>query len=144
MKQTRALAFISAVVLLAGSAAAPVAAADSVESLKTVSTSDNLGGVAQVSPRINRWVTYKGYKYWFNSKGKMVKDAIIGINGKIYCFDARGRLMTSRFIRKGSIVYFADRRSIRSSFISVSGAGPCRESRPSEKNSTISPTAERC
>ena len=110
MKQTRALAFISAVVLLAGSAAAPVAAADSVESLKTVSTSDNLGGVAQVSPRINRWVTYKGYKYWFNSKGKMVKDAIIGINGKIYCFDARGRLMTSRFIRKGSIVYFADRR----------------------------------
>ena len=50
MKQTRALAFISAVVLLAGSAAAPVAAADSVESLKTVSTSDNLGGVAQVSP----------------------------------------------------------------------------------------------
>ena len=52
MKQTRALAFISAVVLLAGSAAAPVAAADSVESLKTVSTSDNLGGVAQVSPRI--------------------------------------------------------------------------------------------
>lgn len=89
MKQTRALAFISAVVLLAGSAAAPVAAADSVESLKTVSTSDNLGGVAQVSPRINRWVTYKGYKYWFNSKGKMVKDAIIGINGKIYCFDAR-------------------------------------------------------
>ena len=110
MKQTRALAFISAVVLLAGSAAAPVAAADSVGSLKTVSTSDNLGGVAQVSPRINRWVTYKGYKYWFNSKGKMVKDAIIGINGKIYCFDARGRLMTSRFIRKGSIVYFADRR----------------------------------
>lgn len=65
-----------------GSAAAPVAAADSVESLKTVSTSDNLGGVAQVSPRINRWVTYKGYKYWFNSKGKMVKDAIIGINEK--------------------------------------------------------------
>ena len=47
MKQTRALAFISAVVLLAGSAAAPVAAADSVESVKTVSTSDNLGGVAQ-------------------------------------------------------------------------------------------------
>lgn len=50
MKQTRALAFISAVVLLAGSAAAPVAAADSVESLKTVSTSDNLGGVLRSVP----------------------------------------------------------------------------------------------
>lgn len=46
MKQTRALAFLSAVVLLAGSAAAPVAAADSAESVKTVSTFENLGGVA--------------------------------------------------------------------------------------------------
>ena len=38
----------------------------------------------------------------------MVKDAIIKLNGKFYCFDKRGRLMTSRFIRKGTKVYFAN------------------------------------
>ncbi|MFQ9152393.1 MAG: hypothetical protein ACLR6B_13760 [Blautia sp.] len=84
----------------------------------------------------------KGHKYWYNSRGKMVKDAIIKLNGKFYCFDERGRLMTSRFIRKGTKVYFANskgqfltgwRKSIRSSFISVSAVVRCRGSDHQEK-----------
>ena len=84
-----------------------------------------------------------------------MKDAIIGINGKIYCFDARGRLMTSRFIRKGSIVYFADRRGQfltgwqkinKKQFYFSKRGRPCGPAgiQTIGKNSTISPTAERC
>ena len=46
MKQAKAQAqaFISVVVLLAGSAAFPVVAADPAESVKTISTVEHLGG----------------------------------------------------------------------------------------------------
>ena len=111
MKKTSALAFLSAIVLFTGSAAAPVSAADPAEEIKTVATStEAVGRRSEAKPRVSRWVTYNGKQYWFNSKGQMVKDAIIKIKGKFYCFDARGRLMTSRFIRKGSRVYFANRK----------------------------------
>lgn len=65
---------------------------------------------AKVKPRVSRWVTYNGHYYYFDSKGKMLKDVIRKINGKFYCFDERGRVRTSGFIRKGKQIYFANWR----------------------------------
>lgn len=108
MRQIRRCAVLSTVILVVFFALTPAMAAENAECIKKVTVDDYSDRMAQIRPRISRWVTYKGHKYWYNSRGKMVKDAIIKLNGKFYCFDERGRLMTSRFIRKGTKVYFAN------------------------------------
>ena len=108
MRQIRRCAVLSTVILFVFFALTPAMAAENAECIKKVTVDDYSDRMAQIRPRISRWVTYKGHKYWYNSRGKMVKDAIIKLNGKFYCFDERGRLMTSRFIRKGTKVYFAN------------------------------------
>ena len=67
MKQAKAQAqaFISVVVLLAGSAAFPVVAADPAESVKTISTVEHLGGWLRPNP--------------VSAAGSLIRDISTGI-----------------------------------------------------------------
>lgn len=63
-----------------------------------------------VKPRISCWVKYKGYSYYFDSKGKKLKNVIRKMKGKFYYFDKYGRVVISKFIRYGKQVYFANKK----------------------------------
>ena len=54
------------------------------------------------------WVTSKGKKYYYNSKGEKLKDTIRKIQGKFYYFDKNGCLKRNAFVRKNGNIYYAD------------------------------------
>lgn len=54
-----------------------------------------------VKKKRGKWVRKKGWFYYYNEEGKMLKNGIFTIGKKKYCFDKKGRQLTGwRKIRK--------------------------------------------
>ena len=56
------------------------------------------------------WVTKKGYSYYYDRNGKMVKNRIVKIKGYYYSFDKKGRLQKNRSVSKNGYTYYANKQ----------------------------------
>ena len=49
---------------------------------------------ANAAPKTNQWVNKGGYRYYYNQKGKKVKNKVKQIGKFRYSFDKKGRMQT--------------------------------------------------
>ncbi len=49
---------------------------------------------ANAAPKINQWVNKGRYRYYYNQKGKKVKNKVKQIGNFRYSFDKKGRMQT--------------------------------------------------
>ena len=49
---------------------------------------------ANAAPKINQWVNKGRYRYYYNQKGKKVKNKVKQIGKFRYSFDKKGRMQT--------------------------------------------------
>ena len=58
----------------------------------------------------NAFVTKKGYRYYYDEKGKKVKNKMTEIGGSTYFFDKKG-IMIKGWVKKNKKYYYFDRKT---------------------------------
>lgn len=64
---------------------------------------------ANAAPKTNQWVNKGGYRYYYNQKGKKVKNKVKQIGNFRYSFDKKGRMQTGWQIFGSKKAYFPRR-----------------------------------
>ena len=64
---------------------------------------------ANAAPKINQWVNKGRYRYYYNQKGKKVKNKVKQIGKFRYSFDKKGRL--ADFRQQKSIFFQEERKN---------------------------------
>lgn len=62
---------------------------------------------ANAAPKINQWVNKGRYRYYYNQKGKKVKNKVKQIGKFRYSFDKKGRMQTGWQIFGSKKAYFS-------------------------------------
>lgn len=62
---------------------------------------------ANAAPKTNQWVNKGGYRYYYNQKGKKVKNKVKQIGKFRYSFDKKGRMQTGWQIFGSKKAYFS-------------------------------------
>lgn len=62
---------------------------------------------ANAAPKINQWVNKGRYRYYYNQKGKKVKNKVKQIGNFRYSFDKKGRMQTGWQIFGSKKAYFS-------------------------------------
>ena len=66
---------------------------------------------ANAAPKINQWVNKGRYRYYYNQKGKKVKNKVKQIGNFRYSFDKKGRMQTGWQIFGSKKAYFSKKFS---------------------------------
>ena len=64
---------------------------------------------ANAAPKTNQWVNKGGYRYYYNQKGKKVKNKVKQIGNFRYSFDKKGRMQTGWQIFGSKKAYFSQK-----------------------------------